>query len=129
MNTPEDLKYTKNDEWVRLEGNVGTIGITDHAQDQLSDIVYVEIVVSVGDAISKGDTIASLESVKAAADVYSPVSGEVVEINEALPDSPETVNTDPYGQAWMIKVELSDGSQVDALLNAEAYASDIEQGE
>lgn len=129
MNTPEDLKYTKNDEWVRVDGSVGTIGITDHAQDQLSDIVYVEIVVSVGDTISKGDTIASLESVKAAADVYSPVSGEVVEINEALPDSPETVNTDPYGQAWMIKVELSDSSEVDALLGSAAYASDIEQGE
>jgi glycine cleavage system H protein len=127
MNTPEDLKYTKNDEWVRVNDRIATIGITDHAQDQLSDVVYVELVVAVGDTLSKGDTIASLESVKAAADVYSPVSGVVVEINEALPDSPEMINTDPYGGAWMVKVEMSSPAEVNDMLDAGAYASEVEQ--
>jgi len=89
MNIPTELKYTKNDEWIRVEGNIGTVGITDYAQEQLSDIVFVEIVVNVGDTVKQGDTCATLESVKAAADVYLPVSGKVVEVNEALPDTPE----------------------------------------
>lgn len=121
MEAPKDLKYTDNDEWIRVEGNVGAVGITDFAQDQLSDIVYVEIVVAVGDEISKGDSCATIESVKAAADVYSPVSGKVVEINEALPDAPETVNSDAFGAAWMIKIELSDPSELDSLMDAAAY--------
>ncbi len=129
MIVPEDLKYTRNDEWVRVDGEDAAVGITDHAQDQLSDIVYVEIVVGVGDTISKGDTIATLESVKAAADVYSPVSGEVVEINEDLADAPETVNSDPYGAAWMIKVKLSDPAELDELLDHAGYAAGIEQSE
>lgn len=127
MNTPEDLKYTKNDEWIRVENSVGTVGITDHAQDQLSDIVFVEVVVSAGDKIAKGDTIATLESVKAAADVYSPVSGEVLEVNEALPDTPELVNSDPFGAAWMIKVKVEKAGELDALMDAAAYVSSIEQ--
>lgn len=127
MNTPEDLKYTKNDEWIRVENSVGTVGITDHAQDQLSDIVFVEVVVSAGDKIAKGDTIATLESVKAAADVYSPVSGEVVEVNEALPDTPELVNSDPFGAAWMIKVKVEKAGELDAMMDAAAYISSIEQ--
>ena len=116
MEAPKDLKYTSNDEWIRVKDNVGEVGITDFAQDQLSDIVYVEIVVAEGDEISKGDSCATIESVKAAADVYSPVSGKVVAINEALPDAPETVNSDPFGAAWMVKIELSDPGELDSLM-------------
>jgi len=121
MNTPTDLKYTQNDEWIRVEGNVGTMGITDHAQEQLSDIVYIEIVAAVDEAVSAGDTCATVESVKAAADVYLPVSGKIIEINEALPDAPETINSDPYGAAWMVKIELSDPSELEKLLDAAGY--------
>ena len=129
MNIPSDLKYTKNDEWVKVEGNIGTVGITDHAQEQLSDIVFVEIVLSEGDTASQGDTCATVESVKAAADVYLPVSGKVVEVNASLPDSPETVNSDPYGTAWMIKLELSDPSELDGLLDSAAYEAKIKATE
>lgn len=125
MNIPANCKYTPNDEWIRTEGTVGTIGITDYAQEQLSDIVYVEILVSVGDQVNKGDNIATLESVKAAADVYSPASGKVVEINEALPDSPEKVNSEPYGEAWMIKLELSETAELDELLDSAAYEAKL----
>jgi len=121
MNTPTDLKYTQNDEWIRVEGNVGTIGITDHAQEQLSDIVYVEVVAGVGEDVSAGDTCATVESVKAAADVYIPVSGKVVAINEDLPDTPEIINSDPYGAAWMVKIELSDPAELEKLLDAAGY--------
>ena len=100
MNIPSELKYTKNDEWIRVEGNVGTVGITDYAQDQLSDIVFVEIILAEGEMVSKGDTCATLESVKAAADVYIPVGGQVTAINEDLPNARETVNSDHYGYAW-----------------------------
>jgi len=126
MNIPDDLKYTKNDEWVRIEGNFGTIGITDYAQDQLSDIVYIEVVVSEGEQVSQGDTCATVESVKAAADVYIPVGGTVVTINDELPDLPETINSDPYGAAWMVKVELNNPSDLDVLLDAAAYQALIE---
>ncbi len=121
MNTPTDQKYTQNDEWIRVEGNLGIVGITDHAQEQLSDVVYVEIVVSEGDTVSAGDTCATVESVKAAADVYIPVSGKVVAVNEALPDTPESVNSDPYGAAWMVKIELSDPAELEKLLDAAGY--------
>jgi len=129
MNTPTNLKYTKNDEWVKVEGNIGTIGITDHAQEQLSDIVYVEIVLSVGDSAKQSEACATLESVKAAAEVYLPVSGKVIEVNEALPDSPEKVNTDPYGDAWMVKLELTDQSELDGLLDAAAYEAQVQEKE
>lgn len=129
MNVPADLKYTKNDEWIKVEGNIGTVGISDHAQDQLSDIVFVEIVVAEGDVVNQGDTCASIESVKAAADVYLPVSGKVVAINEALPDTPEKVNSDPYGEAWMVKIELSDLSELDGLLDAAAYQAVLQEKE
>lgn len=125
MNTPSDLKYTTNDEWIKVEGGNGTIGITDHAQEQLSDVVYVEIVVEVGDEVSQGDTAATIESVKAAADVYFPAGGKVIAINEGLPDSPETVNSDPYGEAWMVKIELSEASEVDDLLDAKGYEAHV----
>lgn len=121
MNTPTDLKYTQNDEWIRVEGNVGTIGITDHAQEQLSDIVYVEVVAGVGEEVSAGATCATVESVKAAADVYMPVSGKVVAVNEDLPDTPEVINSDPYGAAWMVKIELSDPAELEKLLDAAGY--------
>jgi len=121
MNIPTDVKFTKNDEWIKMDGNTGAVGISDYAQEQLSDIVFVEITVSVGDAVKKGDSCATIESVKAAADVYSPVSGKVVEINEALPDAPEIVNSDPYGEAWMVKIELSDLTELDGLLDSSAY--------
>ncbi|MEE4112946.1 MAG: glycine cleavage system protein GcvH [Desulfobacteraceae bacterium] len=123
MKTPEDLKYTKNDEWVRVEGGIGTVGITDFAQDQLSDIVYVEVVLAEGDTAGAGDSCATVESVKAAADVYLPVSGTVTAVNEDLADTPEKVNSDPYGDAWMVKVELSDPSELDGLMDAAAYTS------
>jgi len=129
MNTPTNLKYTKNDEWVKVDGNIGTVGITDHAQEQLSDIVYVEIVLAVGDLASQGETCATLESVKAAAEMYLPVSGKVVEVNEALPDNPEKVNTDPYGEAWMVKLELRDQSELDGLLDAAAYEAQVQEKE
>lgn len=121
MNIPKDLKYTKNDEWIRVEGNTGTIGITDYAQDQLSDVVFVEIIAEVGETLEQGAACATVESVKAAADVYMPVSGKIIAINEQLPDEPEVVNSDPYGKAWMVKIELTNPSQLDGLLDAETY--------
>lgn len=127
MKFPSDLKYTDNDEWIRVQGDIGTVGITDFAQDQLSDVVYVEMIVDEGEGIAKGDACATIESVKAAADVYMPVSGTVVEINEDLADTPEVVNNDPYGEAWMVKVELSDPSELDELLDAEAYEAHVEE--
>jgi glycine cleavage system H protein len=129
MNIPADLKYTENDEWIKVEGNIGSIGITDYAQEQLSDIVYVEVILSEDDEVSQGDSCATVESVKAASDVYMPVSGKIIEINEDLADTPEIVNSDPYGAAWMIKVELSDPSELDALLDAEAYQKKVEEAE
>lgn len=129
MNIPKDLKYTENDEWIKVEGDTGVVGITDFAQDQLSDIVYVEVIVSDGEEVSQGDSCATVESVKAAADVYMPVSGKVVEINEALADTPELINSDPYGEAWMVKIELSDTSELDSLLDAAAYEKKIQESE
>jgi glycine cleavage system H protein len=129
MKIEGNLKYTTKDEWVRVEGNIGVIGISDYAQDQLSDIVFLEYLVSEGEDISQEDEIATIESVKAASEIYSPVSGKVVELNEALLDTPETVNSDPYGESWMIKVELSDPSELDGLMDADAYKKNIEERE
>ena len=129
MNIPADLKYTKNDEWIRVEGNVGTVGITDYAQDQLSDIVYVEIVAAEDELSEQNDTCATVESVKAAADVYLPVSGKIVAINETLADTPEVVNSDPYGEAWMVKIEISDPEELDTLLDAATYEQKIQAEE
>jgi glycine cleavage system H protein len=127
MNIPGDLKYTENDEWIKVEDNVGTVGITDHAQDQLSDIVFVEIVVAEGDEVSKGDSCATVESVKAAADVYMPMSGKVIAVNEALSGTPELINSDPYGGAWMVKIELSDTDELDDLMDDAAYQAKIQE--
>mgnify|MGYP001098767320 CR=1 FL=1 len=129
MDIPKDLKYTESDEWVRVEGDTGTTGITDYAQDQLSDIVYVEHVVGEGDSVDKGEAHSAVESVKAAADVYMPVSGKIAAINEDLEASPELVNTDPYGEAWMVKFEISDASELDDLMNADAYEKFCEERE
>lgn len=127
MNIPTDLKFTQNDEWIKVDGDAGTVGISDYAQEQLSDIVFVEIVVAEGDTVKKGDICASVESVKAAADVYMPVSGTVVAVNEALADTPEMINSDPYGGAWMIKLELSEPAELDSLLDAAAYEAKISE--
>jgi glycine cleavage system H protein len=118
---PTDLKFTDNDEWVRVEGDAATVGITDYAQDQLSDIVFVEYLLDEGDEGSKGDTCATVESVKAAADVYLPVSGEILAVNEDLADSPELINSDPFGDAWMLKIKMSDPSEVNDLLDVAGY--------
>ncbi len=127
MDVPEHLKYAKTDEWVKVDGNIATIGISDYAQSQLSDIVYFEFKVDVGEEARKDKTIATVESVKAAADVNAPVSGVVVELNESLNDLFETINTDPFGAAWMVKLELADPSEVDQLMDAAAYKKYCEE--
>jgi len=121
MNIPKDLKYTKNDEWIRVEGDTGTVGITDFAQDQLSDIVFVEIMVDESEEVEQGDTCAAVESVKAAADIFMPVSGEIIAVNEDLADTPEIVNSDPYGDAWLIKIKFSDPDELNDLMDAADY--------
>jgi len=121
MDTPKDLIFTSNDEWVRVDGDTATIGITDYAQDQLSDIVFVEFLIDEGESIDKGDACVTVESVKASAEVYMPVSGEILSINEDLTETPEKVNSDPFGNAWMVKVKLSDPSELDDLLDSVAY--------
>ncbi len=127
MDFPSDLKYTESDEWIRVEGEQGTIGITDFAQDQLSDIVYVEVLAALGASLEKGAVFAAVESVKAAADIYMPVGGKIVEINESLADTPEMVNTDPYGEAWLVRIELTDASELEALKDAAAYEKSCEE--
>ena len=129
MNIPADLKYTKNDEWVKVEGSSGTVGITDYAQEQLSDIVFVEVIASPDESLKQGDSCATVESVKAAAEVYLPVSGTITSVNEALPDKPEIVNSDPYGEAWMVKLDLSNPGELDGLMDAEAYQKYCEERE
>jgi glycine cleavage system H protein len=117
---PTDRKYTKEHEWILIEGNVGTIGITEFAQQELGDIVYVELPEK-GKQVSKDDVIGTIESVKAVSEIYSPVSGTVVEANDALDEGPETVNQDPHGGGWYCKIELSDPTELEGLMDAEAY--------
>jgi glycine cleavage system H protein len=119
-NVPEDLHYSKDHEWVRVEGDVGVIGITDHAQNSLGDVVYVELP-KAGESFSAHESFGSVESVKAVSEIFSPVGGEVVEVNEALQDEPERVNTDPYGEGWMIRVRMKNPGEVDSLLSAAEY--------
>ncbi|MER1958614.1 MAG: glycine cleavage system protein GcvH [Solibacillus sp.] len=126
MNTPKDLRYTKEHEWVKIEGNKATIGITDFAQSELGDIVFVELP-EVGDEISKDQPFGSVESVKTVSELYAPVSGKVVAVNEELSDSPEFVNESPYETAWMITIELSDEAELEELMAVDAYAALIEQ--
>jgi glycine cleavage system H protein len=126
-NIPSELKYATSHEWVRSEGNgVVTIGITEHAQGLLGDMVFVELP-DVDDEISTGDDVAVAESVKAASDIYAPVSGKVIEVNEDLDDSPELVNSDAFGDGWLFKVQLDDEAELDALLDAEGYANSIDE--
>lgn len=120
MNYPKELKYAESHEWIKVEGNIATIGISDYAQSELGDIVFVELP-EVGDAVSKGESCGTIEAVKTVSDINSPVSGEVVEINEALEDEPTLVNTDCYGEGWIIKVKVEDDSELDELLDADAY--------
>jgi len=126
MEFPEGLKYTKEHEWVLVEDRIATIGITEYAQQELGDVVYVELP-EVGEKIVKDDPFGAVESVKAVSDIYAPVSGTVIEVNDTLPDSPETINDDAYGDGWMIKVEMSDADDLKDLMSAEEYAEYVDQ--
>lgn len=120
MEFPEELKYSREHEWALVEGKVATIGITDFAQDKLGDIVFVELP-AVGDKVVKDEAMGVVESVKAVSDVYSPVSGTVIEINDDLPDSPDMINEDPYGDGWIVKIQMSDPTDLEDLMDSEAY--------
>jgi glycine cleavage system H protein len=121
MKTPENLKYGKTDEWVKLDNTIATIGISDYAQDQLSDIVYVEFNKEVGDLVKKDDVLSTIESVKAAGDVVAPVSGKVIEVNEGLSNKPELLNDDPYEKGWICKIEINNPSEYESLMSAKEY--------
>lgn len=123
--TPEDSKYAKSHEYVHVEGNVGTIGITEYAQKELGDVVFVELP-QIGTQLEQNEELGSIESVKAVSELFAPVTGEVVEVNERLRDTPELVNTDPYGDGWMIRVRLSDASELDVLMSPEEYDEYVE---
>jgi glycine cleavage system H protein len=121
---PVELLYTKEHEWIRVDENVGTIGITDHAQKELGDIVFVELP-KPGEHVSAGESFGSIESVKAVSDIYSPVTGEILTVNKMLQDSPEKLNADPHGEAWLVKVRLSDHGEIESLMTAEQYEAYI----
>ena len=125
MNIPADLKFTKDHEWIKIDGDTATVGITDFAQGELGDIVYVDVD-TLDDTVEEGEVFGSVEAVKTVSDLFMPLSGEVSEFNEELEDEPELVNTDPYGKGWMIKITISDASQIDNLLDAEAYKNLIQ---
>ena len=125
MEFPQNLKYTQEHEWIRVEDDVAIIGITDYAQGELGDIVYVEVE-TIDETLAKDEVFGSVEAVKTVSDLYMPVSGEVIEFNENLEESPETVNEDPYGEGWMIKVRMSDVSELEDLMDAAAYKASIE---
>lgn len=125
MNLPENLKYTKEHEWVRVEGDIAVVGITDFAQGELGDIVFVEIE-TVGETLAVGETFGTVEAVKTVSDLFMPVGGEVIEFNESLEDGPELINKDAYGEGWMIKVKIEDASQLDELMDAAAYQAMLE---
>jgi glycine cleavage system H protein len=125
MSNPTDLRYAKSHEWVRLEGDVATCGITNYAQESLGDVVFVDLP-EVGDAFEQGGEIGEVESVKAVSSIYAPVGGEVVAVNEALDDAPETVNSAPYGDGWLFKLKVADAGEVAALLDAAGYAAYLE---
>lgn len=128
MEIPQGLRYSEEHEWVAVDDNIATIGITDHAQEQLGDIVYLELP-ETGTAVTKGDKFGVVESVKAVSDIYSPVTGTVVSVNTGLPETPETVNEEPYGEGWMIRVEMSVPDEVNDLMTAAEYAKFIEEAE
>ncbi len=120
MNIPEELRYTKDHEWVKIEGDVATIGITDFAQGELGDIVYVDIE-TVDETIAQNEVFGSVEAVKTVSDLFMPLSGEIIEFNESLEDAPEKVNSDAYGEGWMIKMKITDTTEIDSLLDASGY--------
>ncbi|WP_339341848.1 glycine cleavage system protein GcvH [uncultured Polaribacter sp.] len=122
MNIPSELKYTKDHEWIQIEGTIATIGITDFAQGELGDIVYVDVD-TLDDTVAEGEVFGSVEAVKTVSDLFMPLTGEVIEFNDALEDDPELVNSDPYNKGWMIKIEFTDNSQLEDLLDAAAYES------
>jgi len=122
---PQNFRYTKEHEWVRVDGDIGTVGITDHAQQELGDIVYVDFP-KVGTRVAQGGSLGSVESVKAVSDIYAPVSGEVTEVNQVLADAPEKLNEDPHGEAWLVKVRLSVPAEIEKLLPADEYQKYIE---
>ena len=124
MNIPADLKFTKDHEWIKVDGDQATIGVTDYAQGELGDIVYVEIETE-GETLEREDVFGTVEAVKTVSDLFMPVSGEVVSVNEALADSPDIVNNDPYGDGWMVKVKLSNAAELDDLLSPEDYKAEI----
>ncbi len=121
MNIPAELKYTKDHEWILIEGNTGTIGITDYAQGELGDVVFVDITKGIGDIISKDENFGTIEAVKTVSELYAPCGGKILEISSDLNDSPEFINQDPYGKGWMIKIEITDPADLDGLLDAAAY--------
>ncbi len=126
-NIPKELKYASTHEWVRNEGDgIFTVGITEHAQDLLGDMVFVELP-DVGDSVAAGDDVAVCESVKAASDIYAPIAGEIVEVNEELEDAPEMVNSDPFGDGWLFKIKADDVSEVESLLDAEGYQAVVDE--
>lgn len=124
MNIPADLKYTKDHEWIKVDGDEATIGVTDYAQGELGDVVYVEIETE-GETLEREEVFGTVEAVKTVSDLFMPISGEVIAVNEKLADEPDTVNNDPYGEGWMVKIKISDSSQLDELLSAEDYKSEI----
>lgn len=125
MKIPKDLKYTNDHEWVKIEGDVATVGITDFAQGELGDIVYVEVE-TVDETLVREEVFGTVEAVKTVSDLFAPLSGEIIEFNESLEDEPEKVNTDPYGEGWMVKIKFSDASELDDLLSAEEYTEVVE---
>ena len=125
MSVPEELRYSSDHEWVSVSGTRARVGITDYAQDALGDVVYVQVP-TVGTSVAAGDSFGEVESTKSVSDVYAPVSGTVVAVNEALSDSPETINQDPYGAGWLCEIELTDASELEALLDADAYQALLE---
>ncbi len=120
MNLPTNIKYTKEHEWISISNNIGTIGVTDYAQGELGDVVFVDIDPNIGE-VKKGESIGTIEAVKTVSDIFAPVSGKVVEVNKELTNTPEVVNSDPYGLGWMVKIEVKDQNELSDLLNAEQY--------
>ena len=128
MNVPDNLLYTKTHEWIRLDGDVATVGVTDFAQDQLSDVTFVELP-AVGDQVSAEEEVAVVESVKAASDVYAPMTGTISEVNHSLETSPEILNRNPYGEGWLFKIKISDSSELEGFIDAAAYSESIPDGD
>jgi glycine cleavage system H protein len=126
MNFPKDLRYTEEHEWVRVDGNTATVGVTDYAQDQLGDVVFLQLP-NPGDEFAAGDTLGTVESVKAVSDIYSPLTGKIVEANQALTAAPERLNEDPYGAAWLVKMTIADPAELSDLMDEAAYAAFVEE--